>query len=213
MKDKTKTESKKETAERQTTTSEATDPVEIAPSEEATKNEPAESAEPSVESRIEELSQQCESLKNQLLRKAAEFENYKRRMENDTATMVRYAQEGLIVELLSVIDDFERSMKAGKEHPDFESFYKGIELVAGKLNRILESRGLKRIVSIGQPFDVEYHDAMMQMHRDGVAPHTVIDEIEPGYQLFDKVIRHARVIVSADLPDDADANSAATEKQ
>lgn len=164
-------------------------------------------SEPVDEDRTFQLTSEIETLKNQLLRKAAEFENYKRRTANETASIIRFANEGLIVELLSVLDDLDRSLKAGNEHSDFESFYKGIDLVRGKLNKILESRGLKKIDSLGQTFDVDYHDALLVMPKEGVESHTIIDEIEYGYKLHDKVIRHAKVIVAAELqPTEADAH-------
>ena len=155
-----------------------------------------------------ELANEIESLKNQLLRRAAEFENYKRRTENETISIIRMANEGLIIELLSVLDDLERSLKSGREHPDLESFYKGIELVNNKLLKILESLGMKRFVSLGRHFDVEFHDALLQMPRADVEPSTIIDEIESGYTLQEKVIRHAKVIVAAEAAEDSNAGDA-----
>ena len=147
---------------------------------------------------VQRLSGEIESLKNQLLRKVAEFENYKRRTNDEKSAIIRFANEGLFIELLSVIDDLTRSLKAGAEHPDFESFYKGIELVFGKLNKLLESRNVKKFTSIGEKFSVEYHDALLQMPSQNIEPNTIIDEIESGYTLHDKVIRHAKVIVAAE---------------
>lgn len=174
----------------------------------STQTKDVETAEPSEsvslipeESQIDSLKGEIDALKNQLLRKAAEFENYKRRTENDTSLIIKFANESLIVELLSVIDDFDRSLKVGKEHPDLESFYSGVELVRAKFVKILEGRGLKRMTSLGEPFDVEYHDALLLIPKEDVKPHTIIEEIDSGYKLFDKVIRHAKVIVASDLPD------------
>jgi len=142
------------------------------------------------------LETQIEKLKEQLLRKAAEFENYKRRSEETISSLAKTANEGLILELLSVIDDFDRSLKAGKEHPDWESFYEGVSLVRNKLMKVLQGRGLKPIESVGKPFDLEYHHAMMQVPRDDVEPDTVVEELEKGYMMNEKVLRHAKVIVS-----------------
>jgi len=90
-----------------------------------------------------------------------------------------------------------------------ESFYEGVFLVRNKLMKILEGRGLKPIESVGKPFDIEYHHAMMQVPRDDVEPDTVVEELEKGYLINDKVLRHAKVIVSKQpdgeiqKPDDA----------
>lgn len=151
-----------------------------------------------LKSRIAELEQSAASLKDQLLRKAAEFENYKKRIESEFATITRFANEQMIVELLPILDDFSRSMKSAKNRPEFESFYRGIELIYTKFLKLLEKRGVKEIDTRGQPFDVDYHEALMEMPKEGVAPHTIIEEVEKGYALHDKVIRHAKVIIAGD---------------
>ncbi|OGV88581.1 MAG: nucleotide exchange factor GrpE, partial [Melioribacter sp. RIFOXYB12_FULL_38_5] len=76
---------------------------------------------------------------------------------------------------------------------------KGLQLVFDKFNKTLDAQGVKKIEAKGQPFDVHFHEALMQQPVEGVAPHTVLDVIEPGYLYKDKVIRHAKVIVSAEL--------------
>lgn len=157
---------------------------------------------------LEELQQQIEQLKDLLLRKAAEFENYKRRIENDTAGIIKYASENLITDLLPVLDDFERSLKHSRESKDFDSLVKGIELIYQKLFKVLENRGVKSFETVGKEFNVDVHDALMQVPRSDVSPHTVIEEVEKGYTLNDKVVRHAKVIVSASVeqPSDSAAN-------
>jgi molecular chaperone GrpE len=142
--------------------------------------------------------QQIEALKDQLLRKAAEFENFRRRTREEQSMLIKYGNEGLILELLPVLDDFARSLKAGREHPDFDVFFKGTELVRNKLVKVLESRGLKPIESAGQPFDEQLHDALLQIPREDVPAGTVIDEVETGYLLHERVIRHSKVTVAAD---------------
>lgn len=146
---------------------------------------------------IEELQAQVDSFKDQFLRKAAEFENYKRRTEADSINLIKNANEGLIISLLPILNDFVRSLKAGAENKDYDAFYKGVELIHNKFSKILEMQGLVPFDSVGKPFDVEYHDALLQMPKEGVPPHTVIEEVERGYKLNDKVLRHAKVIVSA----------------
>jgi molecular chaperone GrpE len=157
--------------------------------EEITENE-------GLQKQFDELQKQLETYKDQLLRKAAEFENFKKRTENDYLNLTKFANEYLISDLLPVIDDFERSLNSGKEKPDFDSFYKGIELIYSKFMKILEGRGLKVIEALDKPFDVNYHEAMLVMPKDDVPPSTVVHEIEKGYLLHDKVIRHTKVAVS-----------------
>jgi molecular chaperone GrpE len=175
---------------------------ELADQAEAQNNQQtSESEAPSetavLKTRIDELQKQAETLKDQFLRKAAEFENYKRRVEADFASLIKNANESLITSLLPILNDFLRSLKAGAETKDYESFYKGVEMMYSKFSKILEAQGLAPFDSLGKPFDVEYHDALLQMPKEGVPPHTVIEEVERGYKLNDRVLRHAKVIVSA----------------
>ena len=150
-----------------------------------------------LQSRVDELQRSVDSAKDKLLRKAAEFENYKRRVENDFANLVKNANEGLISALLPILNDFLRSLAQGKEEKGSEGFYRGVELIYTKLLRLLEQQGLVPFDSLGKQFDVEYHDALLQVPRSDVPPHTVVEEVERGYKLNDKVLRHAKVIVSA----------------
>ncbi len=168
------------------------------------QNDPQEAGNDieALKGRVTELEKTIESLKDQMLRKAADFENYKRRIENDMATIGRFANEGLILEILPILDDFTRSMKSGKERREFGPFYQGIELIYSKLMKVLESQGVKPMECVGKQFNVDYHDALMQMPKEGAEPHTVIEEVERGYMLHDKVLRHAKVVV-AGLPQDA----------
>lgn len=159
--------------------------------------------------KITELENSAIQFKDQLLRKAAEFENYKKRVENDYASMIRFSNEDLITKLLPALDDFERSLKAvkGNETQAAENvFMKGIELIYNKLKKTLEAQGLKHFEVLGKSFDPQLHDALLQMPKNDVPPHTVIEEVEKGYMLHEKVIRHARVVVSADTPRSEAAN-------
>jgi len=158
-----------------------------------------------LQARIEELQRSADSTRDQLLRKAAEFENYRRRVENDIANIVKNANEGLITALLPILNDFVRSLAQGKEAKDSDAFYKGVELIYTKLLRVLEQQGLTPFDSVGKPFDVDYHDALLQVVRNDVPHHTVVEEVERGYKLREKVLRHAKVIVSSapDAPEEA----------
>ncbi len=150
-----------------------------------------------LQKNLEEAQKTAEGLKDQLLRKAAEFENYKRRSEADRLEFLRYANERLLESLLPILDDLHRSLRSGEEKKDFDAFYKGVELISSKFRKLLEAQGLSAFESTGKPFDVDYHDALLQVPRDDVPPHTVVEEVDRGYTLHDKVLRHAKVIVSA----------------
>ena len=161
-------------------------------------SEPQASETDSLKARIAELEASLGQITDQLLRKAAEFENYKKRTESEYVERARFAKEEILLELLPVVDDFERSLKQGKDRKGSEVFYRGVELIYQKLIGILEAQGLKHYEVLGKTFDAYYHDALMQMPRPNVPPDTVIEEIEKGYMLYDKVLRHAKVIVADD---------------
>ena len=163
-------------------------------------------AENDLETKLTGAEKQIEVYKDLLYRKAAEFENYKKRSENEANAFVKYASESLIGDLIPVLDDFERFMKSAKSSTDADSLYRGIELVYQKLLKNLQKRGLKSFETVGKEFDVNFHDALLQIPREDVAPHTVLEEIEKGYTLHEKVIRHAKVIVST-VPSDGTAAS------
>jgi molecular chaperone GrpE len=158
--------------------------------------EKSKAKEQELNQKVEDLERQVKDLKDQYLRKAAEFENYKRRTENDQMNLVKYAAEPFILKILQVYDDFNRSMGHINEANDVESIKQGLNLVFDKFKKTLEEEGVKKIEAKGQPFNVDYHEALMQQQKDDVPHHTVIEEIEPGYMYKDKVIRHAKVIVS-----------------
>jgi molecular chaperone GrpE len=159
-----------------------------------------------LEEKIKSLEQQAEEYKDKLLRKAAEFENYKRRSENDQLNLINYSGENLIIKLLPVIDDFERSLQHMGKAKDVDSIKDGIKLVYDKFMKILEDQGVKKIEAKGQPFDVNYHEALMQRKDDSVPAHTVLDELEKGYLYKDRVIRHTKVVVSEDTTHSAEEN-------
>lgn len=181
----------------------ANEPAQVQPSE----LEQKESELKATQEKISELEKQTAELKDSLLRKVAEFENYKRRNENDQMNLLKYAAEPFIKSVLSVYDDLERSLSHIDDANSFESTKKGLQLVFDKFNKTLDAQGVKKIEAKGEPFDVHFHEALMQQPVEGVAPHTVLDVIEPGYLYKDKVIRHAKVIVSAELASPENENS------
>lgn len=171
-------------------------PAEERTDESAGKNQEPKPAEEDNE--LEKVKKANAELNDRLIRKVAEFENYKRRTESETANLLRYSGEFIVKKLLPVIDDLERSVKFVNEpNSDHASVIAGISLVYEKLMKTLNEQGIKKIDALNKPFDVDYHEAVMQQPTSDVEPLTVINEVETGYVYKDRVIRHAKVIVSS----------------
>ena len=170
--------------------------------EEENQTEEAPLTDQQSDERIKELEIQASEWQDKFLRKVAEFENYKRRTENDQLNLIKYAAESFVIKLLDVVDDFERSLVHIQDAKDTSTIEEGIKLVYNKLLKTLEEQGVKKIESVGQPFDVNFHEAVMQMQNDSVPPHTILDEIQSGYVYKDRVIRHSKVIVSDESSDE-----------
>lgn len=176
--------------------------VESEASEEETVEQNEEKLIDKTEEKITELEAQVKEWHDKFLRKAAEFENYKRRTENDQFNLINYAAESFITKLLPVIDDFERSLQHIDDDNSIDAVKEGIKLVYEKLLKVLDEQGVKKMKVKGEPFNVDYHDALMQQKDDSVPPHTILEEIEKGYLYRDKIIRHAKVIVSEETSSD-----------
>jgi len=161
-------------------------------------------------SRLAESEKQVEYYKDLLLRKVAEFDNFKKRAESEASSIVRYGKTDVLQSLLPVVDDFERSLKLSKDARESEAFAKGVELIYQKLLKFLDAHGIKQIDSLGKEFDVQYHDALLQIPRNDVPPHMVIEVVEKGYMLDDRVLRHAKVIVSTTPPESGGVESGST---
>ena len=137
-------------------------------------------------------------LRDLLLRKVAEFENFKKRKDTEVSEFIKYSSEKIIKELIPVYNDLDRSLHSVNkgETKDLETLKQGLELVYQKFSNVLESEGLKEIDVMGKPFDVDTSEALMQVPKE-IEPNTVVEVIEKGYMLKDKVIKHAKVLVSA----------------
>lgn len=149
-----------------------------------------------LRSEIERLDGERKSLEDQLLRTMAEFQNFRRRKEQEADQLRTYATEKLVTSLLPVLDNFERTMAALESGAPIESVIEGVRLVDRQFRSVLESNNVKRIESHGQPFDPDFHEAIAAEESHELPENTVVGEVEPGYRLADKVIRPARVRVS-----------------
>lgn len=157
------------------------------------------SAEPVVELSAEEkLQQENTALNDKYLRLFAEFDNYKRRTQKERVELLQTAGKDVVVSLLPVLDDFERALKATENATEVSAIRDGIMLVQTKLKSILTQKGLKEMESINTDFNTDIHEAITKIP----APSDdlkgkVVDELEKGYTLNDKVIRFAKVVVGA----------------
>lgn len=147
-----------------------------------------------------EAEQQAAYYKDQYLRKAAEYDNLRRRTEIEKQQIVLYSNERLATHILPVLDDFERSLKSVPERVKDDSFAQGVELIYKKLLKVLADVGVKPFESTGKHFDVHFHDALMQIPRDDVPPETIVEEVSRGYMYHDRVLRHAKVVVAVAPP-------------
>ncbi|MFH1006299.1 MAG: nucleotide exchange factor GrpE [Candidatus Latescibacterota bacterium] len=133
---------------------------------------------------------------DRFLRLAAEFDNYKRRTARQYGDIVQSANERLMSQLLPVLDNFERALSHQGDDETLESFRKGVEMIFGQLHDVLEAEGLKPFESVGKPFDSNIHDAVIQIESDEHESEIVMEEVQKGYTLGDKVLRHTKVVVS-----------------
>ena len=136
-------------------------------------------------------------MNDKFLRLHSEFDNYRKRTIKEKNELSKYANSELITELLPVIDDFERALKSMQKNAETEPSIQGIELIYNKLLKILEKQGLKAVKSVGEPFNTDFHEAVTKVPvEDEALKGKVFDEIQKGYELDEKVIRYAKVMVA-----------------
>lgn len=144
----------------------------------------------------EQLQEEVAKEKDKFLRLFAEFENYKRRTSKERMDLFKTAGQEVIASLLPVLDDFERALKELSKSEDKEMF-KGVELINGKLRETLKSKGMEEVeAKQGDTFDAEIHDAITQIPAPSKKlKGKIIDVVERGYKLGDRIIRHPKVVV------------------
>ena len=171
--------------------------------------EPENTAPVKPEAKIAELEAKLAELNDQLLRKAADFENYRKRITREKQEMADFSNQSLLLDLLPVIDDFARAIKSAETSKDFASFYEGVIMIEKRLITQLENKwGLKGFDSVGEPFDPNRHEAVQKEKAEGIAEPVVKEEYEKGYLLKERVIRFAKVKVTmpAETSVNEDAN-------
>lgn len=145
----------------------------------------------------EEAKQQAEEHYQKYLRAQADFENFRRRTRKEKEDQAQYAAQSLVEKMLPVLDNFERALAAGKEAQQSESLIQGIEMVFKQLQQALEAEGVEVIPAVGEPFDPHVHEAVGQVESEEYEPGIVVEQLQKGYKLKDRVMRPAMVKVSS----------------
>lgn len=148
-----------------------------------------------LDERIAELEEKNNELNDRLLRRAAEFENYKRRTETEKEMLFKYASEPFMLKILPIYDDLKRSL-SHIEDDNLESLRDGFKMITDKFTQILEGQGVKKMETVGNEFDYEFHEALLQQPSSDVPANIILEEVEAGYMYKDKVLKHAKVVVS-----------------
>jgi len=181
--------------------------VEIKEDEEVTTEENSsdnDDTQIDLKERVEELEKTNAELNDRLIRRLAEFDNYKKRTDLEKSEIFKYAAESCIIKVRAVHEDLQRSL-SHIEDENKDALRDGLKLVADKFTQILDEQGVKKIDALGKEFDHDYHEALLQQPSKEFPPNRVINEVESGYMYKDKVLKHAKVIVSQEVVEEAEA--------
>ncbi|OQX79189.1 MAG: nucleotide exchange factor GrpE [Bacteroidetes bacterium 4484_249] len=162
----------------------------------AGKKQTKKSIPKAVGTKEKELQEKADELNDKYLRLYSEFDNYRKRTIKEKLDLNRTASEGVISELLPVLDDFERAIESTADSKDCEAVKEGVKLIYNKFKAIMEKKGLKPILAIGEEFDTDFHEAITYIPAPSKdLKGKIVDEIEKGYLLSDKVIRFSKVVI------------------
>lgn len=153
-------------------------------------------AEQETVDEAEELRKQLEAEQNKYLRLLADYDNFKRRTQKDKEIANKFRSQSLLSDLLPVLDNFERALSLKTTSEESASLLKGVEMVQKSLNEAVSREGLEEIKAVGEPFDPNFHQAVMQEKDDSAEPGTVLQELQKGYILKGRVLRPAMVKVN-----------------
>ncbi len=145
---------------------------------------------------FDKLSEENQRARDQLLRLAAEFDNYRKRNERDAAQWIQNANMELVGKLLPSLDDLERILTSGEKAADAAALLEGLRLFQKNLLKILQEEGLQAMEVLGREFDPEFHDALLHVEVEGAEANSIIEEHKKGYLFKERILRHAQVIVS-----------------
>ncbi len=165
-------------------------------SEEAVESRNDESNENEGEDEVSVLKDELEAEQNKYLRLLADYDNFKRRTQKDREISAKFRSQSLLTDLLPVLDNFERALAVEAKSEDAVSIMKGVEMVQKSLLEAVKREGLEEIPAVGEPFDPNFHQAVMQEKDDDAEPGTVLQELQKGYTLKGRVLRPAMVKVN-----------------
>lgn len=161
-----------------------------------TKSKSKKTKKSSSEKKLDELQSKYDELNNKYLRLYSDFDNFRKRKAKEFSEIVMTASKDLVVDLLPVLDDFERAIQAMNEHNADEESVKGVELIYNKLYNLLKQKGLTPMDSMGKEFDTDWHEAITNIPAPSKdLKGKVVDVIQKGYLLNDTIIRYAKVVV------------------
>ncbi|MCY4612839.1 MAG: nucleotide exchange factor GrpE [Nitrospira sp.] len=146
--------------------------------------------------RLVEKNEELDALNDKYLRLAAEFDNYKRRVQRDQRDTIRFANEKLFKDLLPTLDNLERALQSGREQERIEGLLEGVDLTYKHFLDTLQKMGIKQVTSVGEVFDPAQHQAVGQVESTTIPDNVVVDEYQKGYFLHDRIIRPAMVTVA-----------------
>ncbi len=162
----------------------------------AAENTEAEAEEKLEEAAVNPLEEKYNQLNNQYIRLAADFDNYRKRQEQEREALLKYGAENTLKKLIEVLDNFDRGMKAIETVEDCEKVKECYNLAYKNFTDVLAKAGLETIKAEGEEFDPNFHEAVMQTPTSEKPEHTIIAELQKGYKLGDKVLRPALVNVA-----------------
>ena len=178
------------------TTDTAAEAQEADAADEEVENDAQTPAEESLDDKINKLTEDLEKANKEYLFLMAEFDNFRKRTVREKADIIRNAGEKVLGQLLPIIDDFERAIKANEQADDIDAIKQGVTLIYNKLIKYLEQNQVKAIESTGCDFDTELHEAVTTFPAPSEEMKgKVIDTVLTGYTINDKVLRHAKVVV------------------
>lgn len=169
---------------------------------EESKDKENNSEETEIKSKEDELKAEIEDINNKYLRLAADFDNYRKRQMQERENLIKYGAEDTLKKIIPVLDTFERAKKSIEKLEDINTVKDSYEVCIKQLNDVLDKIGLKKIEAKGKDFDPNIHEAVMQTPSKDYPPHTVIDELQTGYMLHDRVLRPVMVNVATEAPDE-----------
>ena len=179
--------------------SEALPKVDVENSESSAKETVSEAKDPTqqLEEKIDRLAQEAQANYDRFLRVSAEFDNYKKRTAREVANQKKYANESLLKNILSVVDNLERAIQsAAGEGNQTEALLEGINLTLKETLSLLERFNVSPIEALGQPFDPAFHEAVLREEADKQDANTVLSEIQKGYMIHERLLRPSMVVVS-----------------